>query len=76
MSIKAQPGPTRKTMGQVVACLRCCRGRTDQKHPAVPADWLKAEWRRRELPEKVHLTLSGCLGPCDATNVVLVMSGG
>jgi cobaltochelatase CobN len=27
------------------------------------------------LPKKIHLTISGCLGPCDATNVVLVMFG-
>jgi len=75
MSFKAEPETTRKTMGQVVVCQGCCCGRTDKGHPAVPVDWLKAEWRRRQLPKKIHLTISGCLGPCDATNVALVMFG-
>lgn len=66
---------TRKTMGQVVVCQGCCCGRTDKGHPEVPVDWLKSEWRKRELPKKVHLSISGCLGPCDASNVVLLMFG-
>jgi cobaltochelatase CobN len=36
---------------------------------------MKQEWRMRALPKKVHLTISGCLGPCDASNVVLIMMG-
>lgn len=69
------PFTTRKTLGQVVVCLGCCCGRTDKGHPAVPVDWLKAEWKRRTLPKKIHLTISGCLGPCDATNVVMILFG-
>ena len=67
------PFTTRKTFGQVVVCLGCCCGRTDKGHPAVPVDWLKAEWRRRLLPKKIHLSISGCLGPCDASNVAMLM---
>lgn len=69
------PFTTRKTLGQVVVCLGCCCGRTDKGHPAVPVDWLKNEWKRRTLPKKIHLTISGCLGPCDATNVVMLLFG-
>jgi cobaltochelatase CobN len=36
---------------------------------------MKAEWKRRGLARHVHLAISRCLGPCDATNVVLVFSG-
>lgn len=66
---------TRKTFGQILICQGCCCGRTDKGHPEVPVQWLKDEWRKRALPKKIQLTISGCLGPCDATNVVLVMMG-
>jgi len=66
---------TRKTLGQVVVCMGCCCGRTDKGHPEVPVDWLKNEWRQRTLPKSIHLTVSGCLGPCDASNVVLLLFG-
>ena len=72
---KPEVETTRKTFAQVLVCVGCCCGRTDKGHPEVPVEWLKQEWRRRLLPKKVHLTISGCLGPCDATNVVLVMLG-
>ena len=66
---------TRKTLGQVVICMGCCCGRIDKGHPAVPVDWLKEQWRKRALPKSIHLTISGCLGPCDASNVVLLLFG-
>jgi cobaltochelatase CobN len=65
----------RKTLGQVVICLGCCCGRVDKGHPEAPVDWLKEQWRKRALPKKIHLTISGCLGPCDASNVVLLLLG-
>ena len=66
---------TRLTLGQVIVCMGCCCGRTDKGHPEVPVDWLKAEWRRRGLAKQIQLTISGCLGPCDASNVALVFIG-
>lgn len=72
---KREVETSRKTFGQVVLCQGCCCGRTDKGHPEVPVQWMKDEWRKRLLPKKVQLTISGCLGPCDATNVVLVMLG-
>src|SRR5207248_408489 len=50
---------------------RCC-GQTDRGKPAVPVEWLKTEWRRLGLLKNIQLTMSGCLGPCDVPNIVLV----
>ena len=72
---RGEPSTSRKTLGQVVVCMGCCCGQTAKGHPEVPVDWLKAEWKRRLLPKKIHLTISGCLGPCDASNVVLILLG-
>lgn len=36
----------------------------------MPDEWLKTEWRARRLLKNVHLSISGCLGPCDMANVV------
>ncbi|BDC50487.1 hypothetical protein F183_A28030 [Bryobacterales bacterium F-183] len=41
----------------------------------MPVDWLKAEWKQRKLLKDVQLTISGCIGPCDASNAVLVFHG-
>lgn len=65
----------RRTTGQVVVCRGCCGGRTDRGHPDVPVDWLKRLWRERRLAPHVQLTISGCLGPCDACNVALIFLG-
>ena len=41
----------------------------------MPVEWLKAQWKEHELGSSVQLTVSGCLGPCDLTNVALLMHG-
>ena len=74
--MRPYPTTTRKTLGQVLVCFGCCCGQTAKGHPAVPVEWLKAEWRRRMLPKAIQLTISGCLGPCDVSNVVCVFRGG
>jgi cobaltochelatase CobN len=38
----------------------------------VPVEWIKTEWRQRGLLKNIQLTVSGCLGPCDVPNVVLI----
>ena len=48
----------------------CCCGRVDRGYAPVPAEALKGEWIRRKLRNVVHLTRSGCLGPCALANVV------
>jgi len=62
----------RLVIGQVSVCIGCCCGQTDRGKPAVPVEWLKAEWRSRGLLKNIQLTISGCLGPCDVPNVVLI----
>ncbi|MVN87104.1 cobaltochelatase subunit CobN [Deinococcus sp. HMF7620] len=54
----------------------CCCGRTDRGYAAAPVDTYKEEWTRRKLRHQVHLTKSGCLGPCPLSNVAhLVFDG-
>src|SRR5262245_6631103 len=69
-------GTGRQALGQVVFCLGCCCGRTDRGYPAVPLDHLKTVWKAEKLNASVQLTISGCLGPCDAANVALVLTPG
>ena len=65
----------RLVIGQVSVCFGCCCGQTDRGKPAVPVEWLKDEWRGRGLLKNIQLTISGCLGPCDVPNVVLIATG-
>ncbi|WP_034388009.1 cobaltochelatase subunit CobN [Deinococcus sp. YIM 77859] len=54
----------------------CCCGRTDRGYAPAPADVYKEEWVRRRIRNAVHLTKSGCLGPCPLANVAhLVFDG-
>jgi cobaltochelatase CobN len=64
----------RLVVGQVTICRGCCCGNTDRGLPEVPVDWLKTEWRKRGLLKQVQLTISGCVGPCDVPNVVVITS--
>lgn len=67
-------GPTtqRVVLGQVFVCSGCCCGRTDKGKPEVPLEWLKSSWKERRLLKTVQLTITGCLGPCDISNVVSI----
>jgi hypothetical protein len=47
---------------------------TEHERPEVPVEWLKSEWRKRGLLKRVQLTISGCVGPCDVPNVVVIAS--
>jgi hypothetical protein len=62
----------RLVIGHVAVCRGCCCGETQRGKPEVPVEWLKKEWRQRGLLKSVHLTISGCLGPCDLANVVSI----
>lgn len=70
------PVPTittkRLMLGQISVCNGCCCGHAEKGHPAVPVEWLKNEWKCRGLLKRVHLSISGCLGPCDVPNVVMI----
>lgn len=60
----------RQTLGHLLVCVGCCCGQITKGKPEVPADWLKAEWKRRALLKHIQLSISGCLGPCDHVNVI------
>jgi hypothetical protein len=62
----------RLVVGQVTVCRGCCCGDTERGRPEVPVEWLKNEWRKRGLLKRVQLTISGCVGPCDVPNVVVI----
>lgn len=64
----------RLVVGQVTICRGCCCGNTERGLPAVPVEWLKSEWRKRGLLKRIQLTISGCVGPCDVPNVVVITS--
>ncbi|GGS01193.1 cobaltochelatase subunit CobN [Deinococcus sedimenti] len=54
----------------------CCCGRTDRGFAPAPVDAYREEWQRRGMRNQVHLTRSGCLGPCQLANVAhLVFDG-
>ena len=64
----------RRVIGQMIVCQGCCCGATQKGRPEVPADWLREEWRRRGLLKRIQLTISGCVGPCDVPNVIVINS--
>ncbi|MEM7309772.1 MAG: (2Fe-2S) ferredoxin domain-containing protein [Planctomycetota bacterium] len=57
-------------------CVGCCCGRVDRGKAEVPVEALKAAWNEHRLVRHAQLTVSGCLGPCDLHNVVLLMREG
>jgi hypothetical protein len=64
----------RLVVAQVTICRRWGCGNTERGLPQVPVEWLKGEWRKRGLLKRVQLTVSGCVGPCDLPNVVVIAS--
>lgn len=63
--------------GQLFVCVTgCCCGHTDRGHAPVPEDLFHAEWARRRIRHKVHLSMGGCLGPCALSNVALLLFAG
>lgn len=64
----------RTVLAHVAVCLGCCCGNVGRGKPEVPLEWLKQEWRRLGLMKHIQLTVSGCLGPCDLSNVATVSS--
>jgi cobaltochelatase CobN len=62
--------------GHLFVCQGCCCGRTDKGFPALPLDEFKRQWKARGIRRRLHLTISGCLGPCPLANVVLILFHG
>jgi len=72
--VKRSDQTRRQTLAHVSVCLGCCCGQVEKGHPEVPVAWLKEQWKTRRLLKHVHLSISGCLGPCDRSNVVSIAS--
>ena len=64
----------RKILAHVTVCRGCCCGAVERGKAAVPVEWMKEEWKARGLKKRIQLTVSGCLGPCDISNVVSISS--
>jgi nitrile hydratase accessory protein len=66
-----------RMLGQLFVCAdACCCGRVQDGYAPVPRDLYHAEWERRGLRNRVHLTIGGCLGPCALANVVMLLFDG
>ena len=50
----------------------CCGWEEKGRMPFDPSLW-GDEWERRRIRNRLHLTLSGCLGPCAAGNNALLL---
>ena len=57
--------------GHLFVCKGCCCGNVERNQPVVPLECFKKEWKARGIRTRVHLTITGCLGPCVIPNVVL-----
>jgi hypothetical protein len=53
-------------------CRGCCCGAVEKGNPEVPVEWMKDEWKKCGLKKSIQLTISGCIGPCDLSNVVSI----
>jgi cobaltochelatase CobN len=62
--------------GHLFVCQGCCCGNTEAGNPPVPLDRFKKEWKERGIRSRIHLTVSGCLGPCSVPNIVMLMYRG
>jgi YHS domain-containing protein len=63
--------------GNLFVCTRqngsCCCGHVEKGRMAFDPDALWGqEWERRRIRNRLHLTFSGCLGPCAAGNNALL----
>ena len=62
--------------GQLFVCYGCCCGHTEKGSPSLPLAEFKKQWKARGIRRRFHLTISGCLGPCELANVVLIQFHG
>ena len=66
-----------RALGQLFVCAdACCCGRVQDGYAPVPRELYHAEWERRGLRNRVHLTIGGCLGPCALANVTMLLFDG
>ncbi|MGL4608845.1 MAG: (2Fe-2S) ferredoxin domain-containing protein [Trueperaceae bacterium] len=67
-----ETAPSRRKLVQVTICNGSSCGKTEKGFPPIPIDWLKAQWKEKKLLKTVQLTIGGCFGACDLTNVACV----
>ena len=62
--------------GNLLVCSKtngsCCCGWTEKGRAPVNHALYEQEWERRKVRNQVHLTFTGCLGPCAVGNNVLL----
>lgn len=58
--------------GHLFVCNGCCCGHTEKGFPSLALDEFKRQWKQRGIRRRLHLTISGCLGPCPLANVVFL----
>jgi cobaltochelatase CobN len=71
-----EPREVRLLEGQIFVCRGCCCGNVERGIPEVPLEAFKNEWKARGIRQRVHLTITACLGPCAVANVVLLIVHG
>jgi len=59
-----------------VCALGCCCGHAEKGIAPVRLAQYQREWEERRLRNRVHLTETACLGPCELANVALLVFGG
>lgn len=69
-----------RVVGNLLVCSQangnCCCGWAEKgRMPFENAVW-SDEWEKRRLRNRVHLTFTGCLGPCEVGNNVLLQIHG
>jgi YHS domain-containing protein len=62
--------------GTLLVCSKahgnCCCGWTEKGRAPVNTALYSDEWERRKIRNKLHLSFTGCLGPCAVGNSVLL----
>lgn len=62
--------------GNLFVCAKangnCCCGWEEKGRAPVNTALYEAEWERRKIRNKLHLTFTGCLGPCATGNNALL----
>jgi YHS domain-containing protein len=65
-----------QVQGNLFVCSKahgnCCCGWTEKDRAPVNVALYEQEWERRKIRNRLHLTFSGCLGPCAVGNNALL----
>ncbi len=63
-------------VGNLLVCSKehgnCCCGWTEKGRAPLNLELYQQEWERRRIRNKLHLSFTGCLGPCAVGNNALL----